>query len=384
MEINLLEKHKKEMIKKQNILIVGAGPVGCVLANKFATILNEKVVIIDKRDHIAGNCQDEIHSSGVLIHKYGPHYFRTNNIELINFLSKFTEWIEGDYYVTANFNNENYPFPINRITINKFFNKNFKTEVEVEEFINELKIKKKNPANSEDFVLSRVGKDLYEAFYKGYTIKQWGMNPNELGPSVCGRIPVRYNEDCRYVDHKYQLTPKSGFNHLFKNMISHENIDIKLNTTFNAVNREEFNLIIYTGAIDEYFNFEYGKLDWRSLEFDFREYDHEFMQPNVQINYSNSQEFTRSVEIKHVTKQKINKTVVSYEYPCSEGDPYYPIPNKKNENLYEKYKILADIECMKNNVYFCGRLAEYKYFNTDEVIERALDLFNTILKKNEK
>ena len=380
----MLAKINKKMNNKQNILIVGAGPVGCVLANKFATISNKKVLIIDKRDHIAGNCHDELHSSGVLIHKYGPHYFRTNNIELINYLSKYTEWIEGNYIVTANFKDENYPFPINRLTINKFFNKNFITELEVQQFINELKVNIENPSNSEEFVLSRVGEKLYEAFYKGYTIKQWGMKPDELGPSVCGRIPIRYNEDCRYVDHKYQLTPKLGFNNLFQNMINHENIEIKLNTLYKDVNPNNFDIVIYTGAIDEYFNFIYGKLDWRSLQFKFQEYDVEFVQPNVQINYSNANDFTRSVEIKHVTKQKINKTVISYEYPYTGGDPYYPIPNEKNETLYKKYKLLADRESIKNNVYFCGRLAEYKYFNTDEVIERALDLYNTIILNNEK
>jgi len=377
-------ENKTKMKKNKNILVVGAGPVGCVLANRFATILNQKVTLIDKRNHIAGNCHDELHESGVLIHKYGPHYFRTNKIELLNFLSKYTEWIEGDYFVTANYKNENYPFPINRITINKFFNKKFKTDIEVEKFIDSIKIKNDSPCNSEEFVLSRVGKELYEAFYKGYTIKQWDMSPSELGPSVCGRIPIRYNEDCRYVDHKYQLTPKLGFNHMFKNMIENKNIELKLNTLFEDINCKDYAAIIYTGPIDEYFNFKYGKLQWRSLEFDFKVFEDEYKQSNVQINYSNSEDYTRSVEIKHVTKQKINKTVISYEYPKSVGDPYYPIPNKKNEDLYEKYKLLADIETKNNNVYFCGRLAEYKYFNTDEVIERALDLFNTILTKNEK
>jgi UDP-galactopyranose mutase len=366
------------MKKENKILIVGAGPVGCIFANKYASVLNKKVLLIDKRNHIAGNCQDEYHSSGVLIHKYGPHYFRTNNIELINYLSKFTEWVEGNYYVTANFKNEQYPFPINRLTINQFYGTNFDNEKDVENFINSKKKNIENPKNSEEFVLSRVGKELYEAFYEGYTIKQWGLSPKELGPSVCGRIPVRYNDDCRYVDHKYQLTPKDGFNAMFKKMTSHENIQIELNKRFNELNKNDFETIIYTGPIDEYFDYKYGKLEWRSLKFDLKTYDKEFIQPNVQINYSNSEKFTRCVEIKHVTKQKINKTVLSFEYPTSVGEPYYPIPNEENEQKYEKYKMLAEMETQKNNVYFCGRLAEYKYFNTDEVMEKAINLFDKI------
>ena len=366
-----------------DVLIVGAGPVGCVLAEQLANLSNKKVLIIDKRFHMAGNCYDETHESGVLIHKYGPHYFRTNDKKLVEYLSKFTEWIKGNYYVTSKYINEYYPFPINRLTINKFFEKKFKTESEVEKFVNEKRIKIENPKNSEEFVLSRVGKELYEAFYLGYTLKQWDLHPSKLGPSVCGRIPIRYNEDCRYVDHKYQLTPKFGFTELFKKMINHKNIDLKLNTDFKDLRNENFKTIIYTGAIDEYFNFKYGKLKWRSLEFKYKTFNKEYVQPNVQINYSNDFNYTRSVEIKHVTKQKIEKTVISYEYPTDKGDPYYPIPNEINESIYRKYKLLAEIETKEKNVHFCGRLAEYKYYNTDEVILKALELYQKI-KENDK
>lgn len=366
-----------------DVLIVGCGPVGCVLAERFAKIANKKVLVIDKRSHIAGNCYDEKHESGVLIHKYGPHYFRTNDENLVKYLSDFTEWIEGNYYVTSEFKEESYPFPINKLTINKFFKKEFKEESEAKEFIENLRLKIDNPKNSEEFVLSRVGKELYEAFYLGYTLKQWNLHPKDLGPSVCGRIPVRYNEDCRYVDHQFQLTPKHGFTNLFNNMLNHENIDKKLETDFRELTNIKFKTIIYTGAIDEYFNYKYGKLKWRSLNFIFKTYNQEFKQPNVQINYSNNFEYTRTVEIKHITKQKIDKTVVSYEYPTDEGDPYYPIPNTLNEKMYQKYKLLAELETIKNNVHFCGRLAEYKYYNTDEVILKALELFEKI-QKNDK
>jgi UDP-galactopyranose mutase len=363
---------------KFDVLIVGAGPVGCVLAERFAEKINKKVLLIDKRRHIAGNCYDEHHKSGVLIHKYGPHYFRSNNENLIHYLSSFTEWIEGNYYVTVNYNKKFYPFPINRKTINQFFDKNFTTEEEVKLFIESKQIKINNPSNSEEFVLSRVGQELYNAFYLGYTLKQWNLHPSKLGPSVCGRIPIRLNEDCRYVDHKYQLTPKKGFTSLFKKMTNHKNIKIVLDKDFNNFNVSDFKIVIYTGAIDEYFKYCYGKLKWRSLNFEFKSFDQEFVQPNVQINYSSTEDFTRSVEIKHVTKQKIKNTVVSYEYPTDSGDPYYPIPNDENEEIYQKYKLLAEKETTDNNVYFCGRLAEYKYYNTDEVIEKALNLFDKI------
>jgi UDP-galactopyranose mutase len=365
-----------------DVLIVGAGPVGCVLAERLATISNKRVHLIDKRKHVAGNCFDEKHESGVLIHKYGPHYFRTNNKQLLDYLSNYTEWIEGNYYVTCKYKNEYYPFPINRLTINKFFDKNFTKEDEVKSFIDSLSVNIEKPINSEEFVLSRVGEQLYKAFYLGYTLKQWDLHPKELGPSVCGRIPVRYNEDCRYVDHLYQYTPKLGFTSMFNNMVNHKNIHIQLNKEFKELDRKNYKTIIYTGAIDEYFNYKEGKLQWRSLEFNFKEVKKEFVQKNVQINYSDEFKYTRSVEIKHVTKQECSNTVISYEYPTNNGDPYYPIPNLENERIYEKYKSLAEQETKLNNVYFCGRLAEYKYYNTDEVIEKALALYEKITKND--
>ncbi len=367
----------KGMKKKYDCIIVGAGPVGCVLAERMANSLGLRVLIIEKRDHIAGNCYDEFHKSGVLIHKYGPHYFRTNNPDLVTYLSQFTDWIPGNYIVTTLFNKEHFPFPINKITINKFFKKHFKDSSEVEYFLKSKQIPFNNPSNSEEFVLSRVGKELYEAFYLGYTLKQWDIHPKDLAPSVCGRIPVRYNDDSRYVDHEHQLTPKDGFHTLFKNMVSNPLIDVSLNSTFSKIDFTD-EILIYTGPVDEYFDFKFGKLPWRSLDFDFVEYDKEFVQDNVQINYPNDFDYTRSVEIKHVTNQKIDKSVISFEYPVSEGDPYYPIPTDSNETLYKKYKELADLESLNNKVYFCGRLAEYKYYNTDEVIERALSVFAKI------
>lgn len=370
-------------MSKYDIVIIGAGPVGCIIAERCASQLNWKVLLVDKRNHIAGNCYDEIHDAGVLIHKYGPHYFRTNNKELLDYLSQYTEWIDGDYYVKSQVKGELYPFPINLLTLSKFFGEELNAET-AQEKLESVREDIADPQNSEEFVLSRVGKKMYEAFYKGYTLKQWDVHPKDLNKSVCGRIPVRLNKDERYVDHKYQLTPKEGFTALFTKMVANPNIDIKLETDFSEIKKEEYGekTMVYCGPVDEYFDFKLGKLGWRSLEFDFVEFKEEYKQPCVQINYPNDHDYTRSVEIKHVTKQKTDNTVISYEYPRAEGDPYYPIPAEQNARLYQKYKALAEEETEKNNVHFCGRLATYRYINMDEVMELALAKFELIKKQN--
>lgn len=373
------------MENKYDALVVGAGPVGCLLAERFANVLNWKVLLIDKRNHVAGNCFDTIHDSGLMIHRYGPHYFRTNNKSLIEYLSQFTDWIPGNYIVKSSTNGKLYPFPINLLTLAQFFKLSDLDAEGASKLLEEKRIKIDHPANSEEFVLSRVGKEMYEAFYLGYTLKQWSIHPRDLAPSVCGRIPVRLNKDERYVDHQYQLTPAKGFTAMFEKMVHHPNIDVRLETDFNDVRNQikPSKLTVYSGPIDEYFNCSLGKLPWRSLEFDFVKKDVEFDQPCVQINYPNEHDYTRTVEIKHVTGQQHPQTVISYEYPKSEGDPYYPIPMEQNHQLYEKYKEMAVQETLENNVYFCGRLAEYKYYNTDEVLELAFKTFETIKGKHD-
>ena len=373
------------MENKYDALVVGAGPVGCLLAERFANVLNWKVLLIDKRNHVAGNCFDTIHDSGLMIHRYGPHYFRTNNKSLIEYLSQFTDWIPGNYIVKSSTNGELYPFPINLLTLAQFFKLSDLDAEGASKLLEEKRMKIDHPANSEEFVLSRVGKEMYEAFYLGYTLKQWSIHPRDLAPSVCGRIPVRLNKDERYVDHQYQLTPAKGFTAMFEKMVHHPNIDVRLETDFNDVRNQikPSKLTVYSGPIDEYFNCSLGKLPWRSLEFDFVKKDIEYDQPCVQINYPNDHDYTRTVEIKHVTGQQHPQTVISYEYPKSEGDPYYPIPMEQNHQLYEKYKEMAVQETLENNVYFCGRLAEYKYYNTDEVLELAFKTFETIKGKHD-
>lgn len=362
-----------------DLLIVGAGPVGCVVAERAANVHGWNSLIVEKRNHIAGNCYDTFHESGILYHKYGPHYFRTNNEKLFQYLSNYTEWIEGDYYVKCSTRGQLFPFPINLITLSQFYNRKF-TPNEAREFLKKKSVHNNNPLNSEEFVLSKVGEELYKSFYLGYTMKQWDKHPRELSPSVCGRIPIRFNNDERYVDHRFQFTPKYGFTKMFENMIDNPKIKLLLQCDYKVVNNFIRPKIatIYSGPVDEYFDFVEGKLLWRSLDFKYKKYKKEFVQPCVQINYPNDFSYTRSVEIKHVTKQLHHHTLVSYEYPHSNGDPYYPIPDVENENLYKKYADLCLKETELKNVYFCGRLAQYKYVNTDQAIEMALDTFEKI------
>ncbi len=375
---------KEHVLDDYDIIITGAGPVGCVIAERCATLLNWRVLLLDKRNHIAGNCYDTLHS-GVLVHKYGPHYFRTNDKKIVDYLSQFTNWIEGDYYVKSSIKDTLYPFPINLLTINKLYDKKFNKE-EAKEFIESQKEPIGTPTNSEEFVLSKVGRKLYETFYLGYTQKQWGKHPRTLDPSVCGRIPVRFNMDNRYVDHQYQLMPQKGYTNMFTNMINHRNIEILLETDYNDIKDQirSYKAQVYCGPIDRFFDYKLGKLHWRSLRFEFVEYKEELKQPCVQINYPNDHAYTRSVEIKHVTKQSSPNTVISYEYPQESGDPFYPIPNKSNRALYKEYRKLATVESVQNKIYFCGRLATYDYINTDEAISQALETFEQIKRECKK
>jgi UDP-galactopyranose mutase len=368
-----------------DLLIVGAGVVGCIVAERAAKLKGWKSLIVDKRSHIAGNCHDTYHESGLLIHKYGPHYFRTNKTEIVDYLSEFTEWVEGNYFVKSYSQGQYFPFPINLDTLEQFYGAKL-TPQAASDFLNSIRSHEfPQPKNSEEFVLSRVGRELYEAFYLGYTLKQWERHPRDLDASVCGRIPVRFNRDHRYVDHRFQLTPKDGFTKLFARMIAKPEVKVLLNTDFDEIRHaiKPKRATLYTGPIDQYFAYEYGRLPWRSLEFDFRQYHQEFVQPCVQINYPNDFLYTRTVEIKHVTRQIHPHTVISYEYPKSSGDPYYPVPAPENRALYERYRGLADHEQRTKNVFFAGRLARYTYINTDEAVEMGLATFNDVLKATE-
>lgn len=362
-----------------DLLVCGAGPVGCVVAERCATQLGWRVLVVEKRHHIAGNCFDTYHPNGVRIHAYGPHYFRTDSDELYAYLSRFTDWIPGNYIVRSSVGGILYPFPINLTTLEMFFGRELDPS-SAEALLAERRVPFEKPANSEEFVLSRVGPQLYEAFYLNYTLKQWGLHPRELEPSVCGRIPVRLDRDERYVSQPYQVMPANGFTAMFEAMLRGPRIHLLLNTDFREI-RERVQprfATVYTGSIDEYFDSRLGRLPYRSLQFDLVAEPVEFKQPCVQINYPNEHEYTRSVEIKHATGQRHPETVISYETPQAAGEPYYPIPAPANTRLYDQYRLLADREQRERNVFFVGRLAEYRYYNSDEVMLRALDTFQTL------
>lgn len=363
---------------KYDYLIVGAGLSGSVIAERLASQLNKKVLIIDRRNHIGGNCYDCYNMDGVLIHKYGAHLFHTKYKSVFDYLSNFTKWHKYEHRVKSYIDDEIYDMPINLNTINKFFNKKFNSR-ECQEYLDKIKVKIKNPKNSEEQVISKVGLDIYRKFFEKYTLKQWEIHPKDLEAEVTARIPIRFNKDDRYFGDKYQYMPKAGFTPLFEKMLNHKNITIKLNTDYKKIkNKFVYKKLIYTGCIDEYFNYEFGPLPYRSLKFKFKTYNKPFYQEHTVINYPNQYKYTKSVEIKHATKQKINKTTVGQEFPKASGEPYYPIPRSVNQKLYNKY---SELSKEMKNIYFLGRLGEYRYLNMDQVVYNSLNLFNR-LKKN--
>ena len=359
---------------KYNYLIVGAGFAGSVMAERIASQLNKKVLVVEKRNHIAGNAYDEYDENGILVHLYGPHLFHTNSEKVFQYLSQFTEWNFYEHRVLAKLREEYYPIPINRITINKLYNLNLITDDEARDYFDSKKESRHPINNSEDIIVNQVGYDLFEKFFKHYTKKQWNLEPKELSPSVCGRIPMRFNDDDRYFTDKFQFMPKDGYTRMFKNMLAHKNIDLRLNVDFfDVLNEEKSDYLIYTGPIDRFFDYEYGKLPYRSVRFEFFNYKMEKYQPASQVNHVSSEEkFTRSVEYRQITEQKSDSTTISVEYPQVDGEPFYPIPTIEHRELYLKYKSKA--ETLKS-VLFCGRLAEYQYYNMDQVVANTLKKF---------
>jgi UDP-galactopyranose mutase len=356
-----------------DFLIVGAGFSGAVLAERLNSI-DKKVLVIEKRNHLGGNSYDYYDEHRVLVHKYGPHYFRTNDEGVFNYLSKFTKWRAYEYRIRTCVNGILYPIPINRDTLNEFFKVNLKSDQEARDFLNSKRIKIDNPKNAEEQVLSTLGKEIYENFFKNYTIKQWNTAPKNLHPSVTSRIPYRYNTDDKYFNDKIQVMPANGYFNLFENLLN--GIEIRYNTNyFDNRNNISYKNLIYTGPIDLFFNYKYGKLPYRSLNFSHENYDQEFYQDWVQINYPNNFDYTRIVEIKHATGQNCKNTTIVKEFPSTIGEPFYPIPNNENINLYLNYK--KEVDKLKNT-FFIGRLATYQYLNMDEIVREALDLFESI------
>ena len=313
------------------------------------------------------------------IHNYGPHYFRTNDDALLKYLPRFTSWIPANYEVQSLINGKLLPFPINLTTLERFFGKKL-TPLLGQRVLDKLHLPIACPANSEEYVLSRVGRELYEAFYLPYTKKQWGVHPRELDAQVCGRVPVRLNRDHRYVEHRHQVMPDRGFTALFDRMLRHRNIRVLLDCPFSEVRRliKPRRSHRIQRSDRRIFCLPTGQTSLSFAPFRICFARNRFMHSCVQINYPNDFAFTRSVEIKHVTGQQHKQTVVSYETPSATGEPFYPIPQPASNALYLRMKNLANRETVKKRVYFCGQLAEYRYFNTDEVIQEALKCFHEI------
>ncbi len=369
----------RDIVKHYDYMIVGAGFAGSVLAERLAST-GCRILLMDRRPHIAGNAYDHHDAAGVLIHRYGPHIFHTNARPIIDYLSRFTQWRPYEHRVRAQIRQELMPIPINRTTINAFFGVSL-TEAEVPGFLS----CKAEPVpiirTSADVVLSTVGRELYEAFFRGYTRKQWGVDPSELDKSVTARIPTRTNDDDRYFSDKFQMMPRLGFTHMFENMLDHPNITLMLGTDYRDVaNRINADHIVYSGPVDEYFGFCYGRLPYRSLRFEHRTLDTVTHQPVAVVNYPDPDvPYTRVTEFKHLTGQVHAKTSICYEFPSAEGDPYYPVPRPENAALYARYQALAD---STPNVTFVGRLATYRYYNMDQVVGQALATFTRITGRN--
>jgi UDP-galactopyranose mutase len=361
-----------ERAKPYDYLIVGAGFAGSVLAERLAAGSNKKVLVIDKRPHIAGNAFDHKDAAGVLIHKYGPHIFHTNSQEIFSYLSRFTRWRPYEHRVLSDVKGILMPMPINRTTLNTLYGLNLTTEEEADAFLKSRAEPVENIRTSKDVVINQVGRELYETFFEGYTRKQWGLDPSELDKAVTARVPTRTNTDDRYFLDTFQAMPADGYTHMFENMLDHKNIDKMLGVDFEDVRDElVYDKLIYTGPVDEYFDYRYGKLPYRCLEFKHETVDREWFQPVAVVNYpQESVPYTRITEYKHLTGQTVaDKTSITYEFPRADGDPYYPVPRPENQALYKKYEALA---LQSPDVQFVGRLATYRYYNMDQVVGQAL------------
>jgi UDP-galactopyranose mutase len=356
-------------------LVVGAGFAGAVVAERLAAGAGKKVLIVDQRNHIGGNAYDHYDDAGILVHKYGPHIFHTNSREVFEYLSRFTEWRPYQHRVRAWVDGQLLPIPINLDTINRLYGLNL-TSFQVADFFQSIAEPRAQVRTSEDVIVSKVGRELYEKFFRNYTRKQWDLDPSELDATVTARVPVRTNRDDRYFTDTYQAMPLHGYTRMFERMLTHPNIKIMLNTDYREIERViPYREMIYTGPIDEFFQFRFGKLPYRSLEFRFVTHERPVYQDAPVVNYPNENPYTRCTEFKYLTGQEHPKTSVVYEYPRADGDPYYPVPRPENAAMYREYEALARLS---TGVHFCGRLATYKYYNMDQVAAQSLTLYKRL------
>jgi UDP-galactopyranose mutase len=359
-------------------LIVGAGFAGAVLAERLAEVRGERVAIIDRRDHVGGNAFDELDAAGILMHRYGPHIFHTNSDAVFAHLSRFTKWRAYQHRVLARLaGGAMVPVPINRTTVNRLNGLAMTTEAEVEAFFASRAETVPVIRTSEDVVVSRVGRELYETFFRGYTRKQWGLDPSELDRSVTSRVPTRADDDDRYFTDTHQFMPLDGYTAMFRRMLGHPNITVLTGTDYATVRDSlPHRRMVWTGPVDEFFGHRFGKLPYRSLRFQHVTHDREWFQPVGTVNYPGEEvPFTRVSEYKHLTGQYHPRTSITYEFPAAEGDPYYPVPRPENAALYKRYEALADAT---PDVRFVGRLATYRYYNMDQVVAQALATFRRI------
>jgi len=400
------------MLMRVDCLIVGAGFSGLTIAERLTTQQGKTCLVVEKRNHLGGNAYDKYDEAGVLVHTYGPHYFRTNAPRIVDYLSQFTEWHPVDYKILSCTDGRYWNFPINLNTFEQFLGRPSTSE-EMEAWLAEKRVPIENPANSEEVIVSQVGWELYEKFFKGYTLKQWRRAPKDLDASVCGRIPIRTNRDDRYLREDFQALPKDGYTKMFERMVAAcgDKLQILLNTEFRDIlPKVEFKHLVYTGPIDEYYDYCHGHLPYRSLRFEPESFTPEqlsahhsgfssqassvksppgFYQPAMQVNYPNDEEFTRIVEIKHATGQQCDNTTIVREYPDDFGpgkEAYYPIPAPDSAAIYQKYKSLTETDPFPAHlssmlpapcsplpsVHFIGRLATYRYYNMDQVVGMAL------------
>jgi len=357
-------------------LIVGAGFAGSVIAERLAAGLDKRVLLIDRREHVAGNAYDHLDSAGIMVHRYGPHIFHTNSQRIVDYLSRFTEWRPYEHRVLAHVDGHQVPVPINLTTLNTLYGLDM-DEAQAQVFLAERAEPVEPIRTSEDVVVNQIGRELYEKFFRGYTRKQWGLDPSELDRSVTSRIPTRTSTDDRYFTDTFQCMPAHGYTRLFERMLDHPNIDVLLGTDFAHLDAAvRYKHLIYCGPIDEYFDFCLGRLPYRSLQFRHETVPTPQFQAVAVVNYPDAEvAHTRITEYKHLTGQVHAHTSISYEYPCADGDPYYPVPRAENAERYQQYKALADAT---PDVTFLGRLGTYKYYNMDQVTGQALALYQRI------
>ena len=360
-----------------DVMVVGAGFAGAVMAERLAAGSNKKVLVVDRRPHVAGNAYDRLDEAGVLMHQYGPHIFHTNSQDVVDYLSRFTNWRRYEHRVLAQVRDKLVPIPINRTTLNELYGLDLRTDEDAAAYLASRAEPVETIRTSEDVVVSAVGRELYETFFQGYTRKQWGIDPSELDKSVTSRVPTRTNTDDRYFNDTFQAMPAEGYTRMFERMLDHPNIDLLLGVDYmEARQAYPCDHLVFTGPIDEYFGFRFGKLPYRSLQFRHETLNQEWFQQVAVVNYpAPDTPYTRITEYKHLTGQSAPRTSITYEYPSAEGDPYYPIPREENQALFKRYEALA---IAQSDVTFVGRLATYRYYNMDQVVGQALATYRKL------